>query len=95
MSTRGRIVGFGSAALLVVGGAVSAAAVGGVTGDVLALALIGVGLIEATSLAFLEVGLSEDRERARDLERRRGRAPEHVEPPRLRRWRGRLRRRGG
>ena len=53
------------------------------------------GLIEATSLAFLEVGLCEDRERARDLERRRGRAPEHVEPPRLGRWRGRLRRRGG
>ena len=95
MSRRGRIVGFGSAALLVVGGAVSAAVVGGVTGDVLALALIGLGLLEATILAFLEVGLSEDRERARDLARRRGRAPEHVEPRRLGRMRERLRRRGG
>ena len=95
MSRRGRVVGFGSAALLVIGGALSAAVVGGVTGDVLALALIGIVLIEATSLAFLEVGLSEDRERARDLERRRKRAPTHVEPPRLRRMRGGRRRRGG
>ena len=37
------------------------------TGEALALALIGLGLVAATSLVFLEVGLSEDRER--ELER--------------------------
>jgi hypothetical protein len=52
--------------------------------------LMGTGFILATSLVFLEVGLSEDRERARELERRGRSGPEHVEPPRLSR---RLRRR--
>ena len=92
MSTRARILGFGSAALLVVAGIVCAIFVPDGTGEVLILALMGTGLIVATSLAFLEVGLSEDRERARELERRGGSGPEHVEPPRLSRT---LRRRRG
>jgi hypothetical protein len=64
MTTRQRIASFGSAATLIVAGAVCAAVLGGV-GQVLALALIGVGLVLATSLVFLEVGLSEDQEHAR------------------------------
>jgi hypothetical protein len=92
MSTRARILWFGSAGLLVLGGALSAALVGGATGELLALALIGIGLVGATTLVFLEVGLSEDRERARDLKRRREPAPKHAEPPRLGRMRGRPRR---
>ncbi len=90
MSTRARILGFGSAALLVVAGIACAVFVPDGTGEVLILAFMGAGFIEATSLAFLEVGLSEDRERARELERRGRAGPEHVEPPRLSR---RLRRR--
>jgi hypothetical protein len=43
------------------------------TGDVLAIALISAGLGGALLLMFLDVGLSEDRQRARDEERRRGR----------------------
>lgn len=68
MSKRSRVVAFGSAALLVLAGVVCAAVVGGTTGQILALVLIGLGLVAVTSLVFLEVGLSEDRERARESE---------------------------
>ena len=93
MSGRARILGFGSAALLVIAGIACAIFVPDGTGEVLILVLMGTGFIVATSLAFLEVGLSEDRERARarELERHGRSGPEHVEPPRLSR---RLRRRG-
>ena len=92
MSRRARILGFGSAALLVIAGVACAVLVPDGTGEVLTLALMGTGLIVATSLVFLEVGLSEDRERARERERRGRSGPEHVEPQRLSR---RLRRRRG
>jgi hypothetical protein len=65
MSKGSRIASFGLATALVIGGALSAALIHGGTGQILALVLIGLGLVLATSLAFLEVGLSEDRERAR------------------------------
>jgi hypothetical protein len=90
MTKRGRIVGFGSAGLLVIVGAVAAAAFSGTLGQVLALVLIGVGFVLATSLVFLEVGLSEDRERARE-ERRKERLKNGRRRPRLERMRGRPR----
>jgi hypothetical protein len=65
MSRRYRIASFGLAAALVIAGVVSALLIHGGTGQILALVLIGIGLVLATSLVFLEVGLSEDRERAR------------------------------
>ncbi len=65
MSRHARVISFGSAAALVILGAVCAVVIGGGTGQILALVLIGIGLVLATSLVFLEVGLSEDRERAR------------------------------
>jgi hypothetical protein len=74
MTRRSRIVGFGSAALLVVAGPVCAAAFSPGLGEDLALVLINLGAILAVSLVFLEVGFSEDRERAReDAARRRER----------------------
>jgi hypothetical protein len=82
--------------LLILAGTVAAVIVGGTPGQVLALALIGVGVVLATSLVFLEVGLSEDRERAREQagqERRRPRRlPARGARPRLERMRGRPRR---
>jgi uncharacterized membrane protein len=74
MSTRARVLAFGSAAVVTLAG-VGAAVAGGLVGQVLAIALITFGLGAALLLIFLEVGLSEDRERARDEERRRGRRP--------------------
>lgn len=91
MSRRSRIVGFGSAGLLVLAGAVCAVAVSGGLGAILALVLIGLGSVEAVSLVFAEVGFSEDRERAREAERA-ARRSARVAPRRLDRMRGRRRR---
>ena len=71
MTARGRVLGFGSAGALVVAGAICAALVGGVTGEVIAIALITVGAGGALLLLFVEVGLSEESERADEEERRR------------------------
>ena len=92
MTRRSRIVAYGSAGLLVLAGAACAAVVAGVTGQVLALVLIGLGFVLATSLVFLEVGLSEDRERAREQRRARRQSAQGRRRPRLERMRGRPRR---
>jgi fatty acid desaturase len=104
MTKRGRIVGYGMAALLVAIGAVGAALAGG-GGQLLALVFIGLGFVLATSLVFFEVGLSEDREREREREAARRREQARLEMrerskgaarsrprPRLERRRGRPRR---
>jgi hypothetical protein len=69
VARRTRIVAFGTAAALVVAGALCAALIGGLLGQVLAIALITAGLGGALLLVFYEVGLSEDRERAREQKR--------------------------
>ncbi|HEV3321940.1 MAG TPA: hypothetical protein VG147_07075 [Solirubrobacteraceae bacterium] len=74
MTPRERLLAFGFALALVLAGLACAALVGGVTGQVLTIALIAAGVAGAVLLVFLEVGYSEDRELARDEERRRGRA---------------------
>ena len=93
MTRRSRIVGFGSAALLVAAGVVCAAVVAPGLGEDLALVLISLGLILAVSLVFLEVGLSEDRERAREeAVRRREEERQRRPPPSARPGRPRLHR---
>ena len=64
MSTRSRVAAYGSAGALVVGGAVCGAVIADGVGQVLAFTLTGLGLVTLISLVFLEIGLSEDRERA-------------------------------
>ena len=71
MSSRWRILAFGSAAALVIAGAACAAFVPGLLGEVLTIVLISAGLAGALLLVFLEVGLSEERELAHEEERRR------------------------
>jgi len=73
VAPRTRILAFGSAGALVLAGAVCAAMVGGLTGEILTAALITAGLGGAILLVFLEIGFSEDREQAKDEERRRRR----------------------
>ena len=86
MSPRARILSYGTAALLVVAGVSCAVAIGGGTGQMLALVLIGLGLVLATGLAFMEVGLSEDRQLAREEHARTGRTSGRVpRTPRLNR----------
>ncbi|HEY2438269.1 MAG TPA: hypothetical protein VGH93_13895, partial [Solirubrobacteraceae bacterium] len=61
--------------------------------EVVALVLIGLGFVEATGLVFLEVGLSEDREREQAAQAGRSRAPRLRRPlRRLGRMRGERRR---
>jgi hypothetical protein len=58
---------------LVLAGAVVAVATGGSTaGTAVAVALVGSAAVVAVSMVFYAVGRSEDRERAREEERRRG-----------------------
>lgn len=87
MSSRSRIVAFGSAAGIAVIGGICAAVFPGLTGQLLALVLVSVGLGAVVLLVFYEVGLSEDKERAAEQERRAERAtktPEAHPRPRLR-----------
>ena len=98
MRSRSRVIGFGSALLLVIAGVAGGIGFGGTFGQILALALISLGLVLATALVFYEVGLSEDRERAREEARKRERdsPPRGKRRPRLRlgRRRGQRRRLG-
>ena len=66
MTSRARLLSFGGAGLMIVIGAVAGPLLGGITGEAIAIALISVGAIAIVSLVFLEVGLSEDRERSRE-----------------------------
>ena len=91
MAPHPRVLAFGSAAALVVAGLLCAVLVGGLTGEVLAIALITLGLGGAVLLAFLEVGLSEERALAREAKRRDRRGTDGERRPRPRR---RPRRRG-
>ena len=74
MAPRSRIAAFGSAAALVLAGAICAVLVDGLAGRILTTALITAGLGAVVLLVFLEIGLSEDRELERDEERRRRRS---------------------
>ena len=72
MSRRARVLAYGAAAVTTLAG-IGAAVAGGLVGQVLAIALITLGLGAALLLVFLEVGLSEERYQAREDERRRRR----------------------
>jgi hypothetical protein len=85
VAPRSRFVAFGSAGVLVLAGVLAGAFVPGLTGQLLTLTLVTLGLIAAVSLLFLEVGLSEDRERERDAARHsKSHGPAHRSEPRLR-----------
>jgi uncharacterized membrane protein YfcA len=73
VASRPRVLAFGSAAALVVAGSICGAFVGGLTGEVLAIALITLGLGAVVLLMFLEVGLSEEQDLARKERSKRGR----------------------
>jgi hypothetical protein len=88
VAPRARVLAFGSAAAAVVAGSICAALVDGLTGEVLAIAMITLGLGAVVLLLFLEVGLSEERDLAREEKRRRQRPPgggRRLRPRRMRR----------
>jgi uncharacterized membrane protein YhiD involved in acid resistance len=80
VTPRRRVLTFGSAAALVVAGSIGAALASGRAGQAIAIALITLGLGAVVLLLFVEVGLSEERELAREEKRRRratDEAPRH------------------
>jgi hypothetical protein len=80
VARRSRIIGYGGSLVLVVLGTLLAALRSDTLGLASAVALVSIGLVAATSLVFYEVGLSEDRERARESAARR-RPPEPSAEP--------------
>jgi hypothetical protein len=78
LSSHARIAAFGAAGVFVAGGILCAVLISGFLGPLLALMLIGSGLVLMTSLGFLEVGLSEDRDREQEL----ASGPAAQRPPR-------------
>jgi hypothetical protein len=71
VARRSRIVGYGTSLVLVLVGTVVAVLRQDTLGLASAVALVSIGLVTAVSLVFYEVGLSEDRERARESDARR------------------------
>jgi hypothetical protein len=67
MAPRTRLLSFGAAALTIVAGLIAGPLLGGITGEAVAISLFSVGGIAIVSLVFLEIGLSEDRDREREL----------------------------
>lgn len=89
MATRSRIVAYGTAGMLVLAGVVCALLVSGVTGQVLTIVLLSLGLGGLVLLVFLEIGLSEERDLAREHDRRQRelgteRPKRRPRPPRIR-----------
>ena len=70
MSKRSRIIWFGTCGVLVIAGVLFEVLLGGLAGDLLAIALLLLGLGGALLLLFYEVGMSEEREVAREEEQR-------------------------
>ena len=85
MTSRTRLLSFGGAAVLIVLGVIADPVLGGITGEAIAIALVSLGAIAVVSLVFLEVGLSEDRERARERAVRNDRTVRRRPPRRRRR----------
>jgi len=65
MTRRSRIVRYGVSIAVALVGVVCGAVIPGSAGGTAATVLVGIGLVGVVSLLFYEVGLTEDRERAR------------------------------
>jgi hypothetical protein len=82
VAPRARLRAYGSAAAVVVAGVVCALVVHGLTGELVGLTLLTLGLGAVVLLVFYEIGLSEDRDRAREEENRRRASDDLSAPPR-------------
>lgn len=89
-----RIRAYGAAAGLAVIGVICGFAVPGLVGDIIRLTLITLGMGAVLLLVFYEIGLSEDKARARDEEERRKRGREYLDRERRPWTSGRPRRPG-
>jgi len=81
MSRRTRTLRYGAAIAVTLVGIACGALIPGSAGGTAATVLIGIGLVGVVSLIFYEVGLTEDRDRAREQERDRAREQERDRAP--------------
>ena len=93
MSRKRRIELYGTALVVALAGVLCGTIVSGEAGQLLAIALLSIGLGGIVLLVFFEIGLSEDRDRARE-EARREREGQRAAPRPRRRLPGLPRRRG-
>jgi hypothetical protein len=85
VSRRARIWSYGSVGVVMFIGVLCRVIVGGFVGEITALTLLSLGAGAILVLVFIEVGLSEDRERAKEEAERSERAPAPTHrPPRPR-----------
>lgn len=91
MTRRERIRAYGAAVGLAAVGVICGFAVPGLVGEIIRLTLLTLAAGAVILLVFYEIGLSEDKERAREEEERRRGQPEHEDPER-RLWTPRRRR---
>ena len=98
MARRERIRAYGGAAALAVLGGILGFVIPGLVGQIVRLSMVTLAMGAVLLLVFYEIGLSEDKARAREEEERRQREeppqPGHDEPER-RPWSARRQRRPG
>lgn len=82
MPRSSRVRLYGLAVMLVFAGGICAVLVHGLVGQLLTLSLISLGLVGVVALVFLEVGLSEDRQRESDEAQRGKPANRRIAKPR-------------
>jgi hypothetical protein len=70
MALRSRIIVLGAVGVVVIAGILCAILVTGIEGEILTIALLSLGLAGAVLLVFLEIGLGEERDLAKQQERR-------------------------
>jgi hypothetical protein len=80
VSKQARILSYGSIVLVILIAGLCRLLIGGFGVEVAALSVISVGLGAILLLVFYEVGLSEDKERAKEEAARRRKRPRHQPP---------------
>jgi hypothetical protein len=80
LSQRSRILRYGACIAVVFVGVACGALIPGSAGGTAATVLVGIGLVGVVSLIFYEIGLTEDRDRAREARRVEPRSEERPSP---------------
>ena len=81
MSRRTRTLRYGASIAVALVGVACGALIPGAAGGTAATVLVGLGLVGVVSLVFYEVGLTEDRDRAREARLRERQAEDRTERP--------------
>ena len=81
MSRQTRAIRYGASIAVALVGVACGALISGTAGGTAATVLVGLGLVGVVSLVFYEVGLTEDRDRAREARLRERQAEDRAQRP--------------